>query len=117
MRCKQARTSPRGEQVFDSRAFALGGAHSVRFVPVPTAERAQRPPRPGRGAGRGYPAMNGQPCCAHLSLQPLCRCRVSAVLWTRATAAGLQLTLVTNISVALVSWGSMLWGMESDCAR
>lgn len=29
-------------QVFDSRAFALGGAHSVRFVPVPAAEPVSR---------------------------------------------------------------------------
>ena len=47
-------------QVFDSRAFALGGAHSVRFVPVPTAERAHRPSRPGRGAIRGHAAANGE---------------------------------------------------------
>jgi hypothetical protein len=57
--------------VFDSRAFALGGAHSVRFVPVPRAERAARNLRPvgapGGPLGAGGPAvgppyfMNGHP--------------------------------------------------------
>ncbi|CAL8463239.1 g2773 [Coccomyxa elongata] len=37
------------KKVFDSRAFAIGGAHSVRFVPVPRAEPAHR------SRGRGPP--------------------------------------------------------------
>lgn len=52
-------------QVFDSRAFALGGAHSVRFVPVPRAEPAgpgsRRGPRPGGLPGAGPPGFAGPP--------------------------------------------------------
>ena len=44
--------------MFDSRAFALGGAHSVRFVPVPSAEPAHRGGQNRRGRG-AQPAPPG----------------------------------------------------------
>ena len=43
-------------QVFDSRAFALGGANSSRFVPVPSAGGAA--PHGGQGAANGAPPVS-----------------------------------------------------------
>ena len=65
-------------RAFDSRAFALGGAHSIRFVPVPNADAdparaamgmaqganmngAGRPHRPGARGSHSAGNANGAP--------------------------------------------------------
>ena len=86
-------------QVFDSRAFALGGAHSVRFVPVPTAERAHRPSRPGRGAIRGHAAANGEG--PHICV---CLAMSASAFWTTCTLAWSNLVWHWDIAEMIQSW-------------
>ena len=48
-------------QVFDSRAFALGGAHSSRFIPAAAANAGVRPPLPRAPGGRPVAPNVGVP--------------------------------------------------------
>ena len=65
-RQRRGRLSARA-QVFDSRAFALGGAHSSRFVSAGAAA-GSRPALPRAPGGRPVPAPDGIPLPPELSL-------------------------------------------------
>ena len=58
---RNRRLGARTKQVFDSRAFALGGAHSSRFIPAAAANAGVRPPLPRAPGGRPVAPNVGVP--------------------------------------------------------